>query len=224
VLAARRSLDWSDDPDTLRDLLARGSIQVFRVLSFAGGNAGQFTVAGLVDLDTVTPVALGGYAGGPTCEPGSASERECQAMLTGCGVAVAAPAPFGDDSVVDVHTGTGCVVGTSLCVDTDEDGASEAFPLRAFMGPLREPTDEVTGGGGCKAPCEPRFARAAIVPGDNPKVWRGMDLVGVLDLDGDGRLEIILRYNYGDKATWAVYSPEQTSRRLTLVAESVPWQ
>jgi hypothetical protein len=51
-----------------------------------------------------------------------------------------------------------------------------------------------------------------------------VDLVGVLDLDGDGRLEIVLQYRYGEKRTWAIYGAPDTPMRLELLAEGEPWE
>ena len=45
----------------------------------------------------------------------------------------------------------------------------------------------------------------------------------MLDLDGDGRRELVLAYRYADHRTWAVYSAAGSPVRLELVGEAIPW-
>jgi hypothetical protein len=45
----------------------------------------------------------------------------------------------------------------------------------------------------------------------------------VVDLDGDGRREIVMVYQYATRRTWAIYSATATSSRLDLVGEAEPW-
>ena len=65
---------------------------------------------------------------------------------------------------------------------------------------------------------------ANVVPAADPRDWKGLDLLGVVDLDDDGRPELIFAYHYADRHTWAIYSPQRTAAGLDLVGEGVPWQ
>jgi hypothetical protein len=49
-------------------------------------------------------------------------------------------------------------------------------------------------------------------------------LLGVVDVDGDGRFELVLVYHYEDRRTIAVYSAVSSPVRLELVGEAIPWQ
>jgi hypothetical protein len=65
---------------------------------------------------------------------------------------------------------------------------------------------------------------AGLVIGKDPKVFRSLDLIGVVDLDDDGRREIVLQYRYGAVRTWAIYAARQGAGRLKLAIETVPWE
>jgi len=45
-----------------------------------------------------------------------------------------------------------------------------------------------------------------------------------IDLDGDGRQELIVSYRYEEGRTVVIYSAQQQAGRLELVGEAVPWQ
>ena len=220
AVLVRRSLGWSGNQEELENLLARGTLQTFTVLSYLGRRAGVFTVAGPVEgQDTV---AVGGYAGKPVCDGAPAT---CQQATSGCGLAVAEVSPPGDGDPPKIEAAGACVQANKLWVDLDGHGVV-GFPLSAFLDPLRAPAEEVIGDPPpARPPCAPnRFASKGLVPAGDPKAWRGLDLLGVADLDGDGRREVILQYLYGEgKRTWAVYSAGQLLTRLTLAAEGVPW-
>jgi hypothetical protein len=92
-----------------------------------------------------------------------------------------------------------------------------------FLDPVREPADEVSSVARGSQACDPAFGvRHALPPGD-PKHWGGLDVVGVVDLDDDGRFEVIAAYHYADRRTWAIYSALDTAARLDLVGEALPW-
>ena len=134
-------------------------------------------------------------------------------------------APFEEDPDPDEFTvGGACASGDNLLFDVDRDGVLEAFPTASFLNSFRGPADEVVAlEAGAKATCKPQFAiRGLIRPGD-PRDWRGLDIIGVVDLDGDDRFELVAVYNYQDRRTWAVYSAQSSAGRLDLVAEGQPW-
>ena len=61
------------------------------------------------------------------------------------------------------------------------------------------------------------------VRGKDAKAFRAMDLVAVVDIDDDGRNELIVQYRYAKVRTWGVYSPDPGLTKLTLVGEVEPW-
>ena len=96
--------------------------------------------------------------------------------------------------------------------DPDQTKAPSAFPDTRWslvVGVRPGAADEVSAiDGVAKKPCAPQFAtRGVISPGD-PRDWRGLDIIGVIDLDGDGRFEHI--------------EPDP-GLFLDLVAEGQPW-
>jgi hypothetical protein len=221
ALVARRERSWIADPQKIRELLEHGQIGRLSVLSFEGRRTGIFTAMGPVDLGTRWPAALGGLAGASPCAT-EKTQPECLASQRDCGLAVGViGADLGDDSALDVATGTACVDGGRLVVDIDGDGVPEVFALDAFTARGKHGlADEVVGAPGKKPaegaePCAARFAHGNIA--------HGLDLIGVADLDGDGRRELIVQLREGDRRTWGIYSPSQSAVRLELVAAVLPW-
>jgi hypothetical protein len=145
-----------------------------------------------------------------------------------CGLAVAAleaePRTLNEPGdPVEFATGGACVSEDRLLVDIDGDGRAEAYDIASFLDPVRAPAEEVTEAARGDAACQPRFAIRHALPPADPKHFRGMDVVGVLDLDADGRHELVLSYQYADRRTWAVYSALDTPARLELVGEALTW-
>lgn len=221
VLAARR-LSWTVDEGELEPLVARGVLREFTVLSWQGRRAGVFGAIGPVDLGTAAPVATGGYAGAAPCE-GAADELECAEVLGGCYLAVAEFSEAEGSDAPDLETGGGCVEDGRLVVDLDGDGQRESFEAAAFVDGMRAPAEELEGAPAASAACEPRFAARGLVTGNDPKLFLGLDLIGVADLDGDGRHELVLQYRYADHRTWAIYVAERSALALELAVEVQPW-
>jgi hypothetical protein len=216
VILLGRGLSWSHQPEELDDVVARGDVTDFGVYAWTGKRAGVFTVAGATDLGTATPVAAGGYAGAAVCET-----PECTESVKGCGLAVGGLGRDGEG--LEVKVGAACVDGGRLHVDLDGDGQMEAFAVSDFLDQLKAPVEEV-GGTPTGAPaCTPVFAQTNLNPTLSGKGWRALDLLGVIDLDGDGRFEMILQLRYAEKRTWAIYSATQIATRIELVAEVEPW-
>jgi hypothetical protein len=239
-LVARR-VSWTADLDEVSRPVERGAARQFSVLAWDGRRAGLFSVIGATDVGADVDVAAGSYAGASPCselksgaDSGAAAEDnpDCVASQQGCGLAISVLQPPGRESVpvdeqpdpAQLSIGGACVAEGKLVVDLDGDGLFEAFATDRFVEALRAPADEVIAEQLLKAPCEPRFAVRHVIPPGDPRDWRGLDLLGVLDLDGDGRHEIVLAYHYADRRTWAVYSARATSTRLELVGEAVPWR
>ena len=235
-----RGLSWSDATEDAAAAVARRMARQFSVLAWDGRRAGIFSVAGGADVGLDRQAAAGAYAGVSPCarprESGAeepALDAACVAAQAHCGLALAVleprsgagALPFAEDpEPVTVAAGGACVADDKLIVDLDQDGEPEAFPVAQFVDPVRAPAGEVSavprGGSDCATSA---FAIRHVVPPGNPKHWLGLDLLGVVDIDGDGRRELVVSYHYPARRTWAIYSPLATAGRLDLVGEAEPW-
>jgi len=231
-----RGVGWSSDTDDLEDTLAR-AVHAFAVLGVDGKRAGVFEVLGAADAGLREDVAIGSYVGRAPCVPytkdgGAPADAACVAATKGCGLAIAtvdASARTGTE-VPDLAVGGACASGDALVVDIDSDGAPESFKFRAFVDPVRAPADEVLAEPVVGASCTPRFSVPAHVVKppkedgpDDKRYHVTIDLLGVVDLDGDGRFEVVLAYRYPEGRTFAVYAAQHQAGRLELVGEAVPW-
>ena len=125
------------------------------------------------------------------------------------------------------QTGGACVYGDSLAVDIDGDGVAEPFPLADVLDGVRGPSTEWTAGPVAGASCKPKFTvydiplRAEPEPGTpaDPKANVTMDVLGVLDLDGDGRREVVLALRFATSRSIVVYSATSQTQRLELAGE-----
>ncbi|MBP8806969.1 MAG: hypothetical protein KBG48_00040 [Kofleriaceae bacterium] len=225
-----RGVSWTTERDELATAVARGQVGPFAAASFDGQRAGRFDVLGAADGGAV---AIGSYTGAAPCLPGGApdavADRACLAARRGCGLAMAPLAAAGgliDDErePPTLVVGGACVADPELVVDVDGDGAPERFPLAGFLDGGRAPEAEVSAAARGEGPaCAPRFATYAIaLPGDGVQVQ--LDVLGVLDVDGDGWRELVLGLRYPDRKTVAVYSATASVARLSLVGEVTPWE
>jgi hypothetical protein len=231
-----RGVEWSDDPETIADPIERTSTSKFAVLGFDGKRAGVFEPVGAADAGLPQDVASGIYVGASPCttESGKVGARTediaCNKTMKGCGLAVAEADRAGEPPPV-IEPGGACVAGDLLVVDVDADGTAEAFPLAGFLDGVRAPADEVSAAPIAAARCTPRFSvygltlAPGIEPGAavDPKYQVGVDVLGVADLDGDGRREIALALHYPENRTVVLYSAVSSATRLEQVAESVSW-
>ena len=237
-----RSVGWSADPEQVEAPLARGAVGQFAVLAIDGRKAGVFSVVGVADAGLASDVAVGTYAGGPPCAtasgPKAVEDPVCARVLAGCGVAVASIEPgqgvFGNAETAAPPVGAACVGADALAVDVDGDGTVESYPLAQLLDPMRAPADELTASPGTSAKCTPHYSQLdvrltpGVEPGGrvDPKYVVQLDVLGVVDVDGDGRRELVLAYRYpeGQNRTVALYSATATAGRLELVGEATPWQ
>jgi hypothetical protein len=230
-----RALGWSDAAEDAATAIERRAARQFSVLAWDGRRAGLFSVAGIGEVGD-QDVAVGAYAGSSPCaRPRDAGDAgyhpDCVTAQDHCGLAVATlergrldEQPFeADPDPLSLTPGGACVAGDKLLVDIDGDGSEEAFVARDFVNAVWAPAEEVLAVARSNETCTPAFAmHHAVQPGD-PRHWRGLDVVGVVDLDGDGRREIIVAYHYAARRTWAIYSAASTAGRLDLVGEAEPW-
>jgi hypothetical protein len=233
---AARTVSWTSEPDDLEAPLSRGQTGAFAVLGLDGRRVGVFGAIGLSD-QTPGSVAVGSYAGGSTCAsavtPGSkpTDDAACVAATGGCGLAIALVSTGGGFNALDppdVAIGGACVSDGNVVTDIDGDGAPEVFPLTSFLDGSRAPADELAATTAGAAACTPSFSRfglavavdAAIA---DPRHKVTLDILGVLDLDGDGRRELVVGLRYSERRTIAVYSALESATRLALIGESEPW-
>jgi hypothetical protein len=245
-----RTAEWKDDPDDVEEPLVRSAIRELAVVGEDGGRAGVFSVMGAADVGIGMDVAIGSYAGGSPCaRPAQAGGKPaddpaCVAATHGCALAIAPIAPGQDayggpapqdlaEDVAAPPVGAACVAGDTLVVDIDGDGAAETYSLPAFLDPVRAPADEVSAVPTAAPACKGSFARwAARVdaggePGagaPDPRYRVEIDLLGVADVDGDGRRELFLAFRYPDRRAVVVYSATSSAGRLEKVGEALPWQ
>jgi hypothetical protein len=234
-------LDWSDDADEVAEPLTRGAVRQFDVLGQSGGRAGIFTVMGAADVDLATDVAIGSYSGASACAVAGSDpptdDPACVAAQHGCGLAIAPIVPGRDaySELADLPAaaiGTACVTGDALAVDIDGDGAVETYPLAQFLDPVRAPADEITAAPIAAPACKGRFAwfdarvDSGVEPGaaPDPRYAVSIDVVAVVDLDGDGRRELVVAFRSPDHRSLVVYSARMTAARLERVGEALPWQ
>jgi hypothetical protein len=116
-----------------------------------------------------------------------------------------------------------------LAIDIDADGTPEMFPIGEFVDPSRAPAEEVSAAAMVAPACTPTFALHGLVPPPAPGVVMDgkhkvdLDVLGVLDVDTDGRREVVVAFRYYESRTVAVYSAMSSASRLELVGESAPW-
>lgn len=227
---AMRGVSWTNDRDELEAALARGQAAQFTVVAIDGARAGRFAVVGAAEGAVLA--AVGSYTGAPPCTRGGSREgaldEACVRARRGCGLAVAPLGAAGgllDDEAEPptVVVGGVCAAGADLAIDVDGDGAPERFPRAAFVDAMRAPAEEVSVAADTQlATCTPTFALATgPVPGEGLAV--SLDVLGVLDVDGDGWREVVIELAYADRRTVAVWSAVDTAARLTLVGEVDPW-
>jgi hypothetical protein len=222
-LLIERQVGWSADPRELEHLAGHQAARPFTVLSARGKRAGTFGAVGPVDLGTESPALTGGYAGSPPCEDKDAAfAAACSEAQGKCGLAVASLAVDGETDAPRLATGAACVDKDRLYVDLDGDGVDETYKVAGFLDELKAPAQEVAPDGPPgKTTCTRAFSLPRLERGNDAKAFRSMDLLGIVDLDDDGHLELVMQYRYASVRTWAIYALD--GERLTLVGEVTPW-
>jgi hypothetical protein len=228
-------VQWSDDAEAVSDPIERGVASQFSVLGYDGVRAGVFEPLGAADAGLPQDVAAGTYVGASPCtrDTGKGTRSEdtaCNKAMRGCGLAIAEVGD-GDEPAPSITAGGACMAGDQLVIDVDGDGQIEAFPIAAFLDGVRAPADEVSAAPQASATCTARFSvyglklAPGMDPGQpvDPRYQVDVDIVGVIDLDGDGRLEVALALRYPESRTIVLYSAPSVATRLEQVGESVSW-
>jgi len=158
-----------------------------------------------------------------------AEDPRCMPATGGCGLAIGEIVhPDDPPSTPPFVAGTACVAGDELAVDIDGDGVVESFPLATILDGSHSPAAEWTAAPTAGAPCKPTFQTFDIKlapdsePG-RPGDARGavtMDVLGVVDVDGDGRREVILALRFPTVRTIVIYTPSGSAQRLELAGEA----
>ncbi len=231
---ALRTVQWSDKADEISNTVERGATPRYAVFNLTGKPAGVFDTVGLADLGLAQPIASGAYTGGGPCsvdtpKGGKVDDPKCMAAFDGCGLAVAQLGRPDDlPETPKFETGTVCLAGDTLAVDIDGDHVLEAFPIDQVLDGIRAPAAEWSASPTAAAPCEGHFQLygIALEPKVDPKLGKPdpkstvtMDVLGVVDLDGDGRKEIVLALQFATVRSIVVYSPIDAAQRLELVGE-----
>lgn len=236
-----RGVDWNDSANEVAATVERGSVPRFFVLGVDGKQAGVFDTLGLVEVGINQPVASGTYVGSSPCtyavvgktaaelkNGDRAEDPKCGPITHSCGIAVG-EITHADEAAgsLKLDTGGACMSGTDLAVDIDGDGRIESFPLAGALDGIREPAQEWLATPTSTASCTPTYqiydqvlvpeARPGKQP-DQAKVT--IDVLGVVDLDGDGRKELVLAMRFPTVRTIVVYTATESSQRLELAGEA----
>jgi hypothetical protein len=243
-----RGVGWTDTAAEVSGTVERGSVPRFSVFGVDGKIAGTFESLGIVEVGIAQSVATGTYVGAMPCTygvtPGAtgtksmdtrAEDPKCGPATKGCGIAVGeVTSPDEPDRKPSYATGGACVSGTELAVDIDGDGKIESFPIAGALDGIRAPAAEWTASATATATCTPTFhvydMKLAPPPPSGKPPGRGVvvvdkggvtiDLLGVIDLDADGRRELIMAMKFPTVRTIVVYTATSSSQRLELAGEA----
>ncbi|HEY5951573.1 MAG TPA: hypothetical protein VIV40_39035 [Kofleriaceae bacterium] len=158
-----------------------------------------------------------------------AEDPKCGLATKGCGLAVGEiTAPDEPARKPDFVTGGACISGNELAVDIDGDGKLESFPIAGALDGIRAPAAEWSASPTvAAATCKPTFQvydmKLAPEPRPGKPVEKGLvtiDLLGVVDLDADGRFEVILAMKFPTVRTIVVYTATSSAQRLELAGEA----
>jgi hypothetical protein len=169
----------------------------------------------------------------------------CGLATKGCGLAVGEiSGPDEPASTQTFATGGACMSGAELTVDIDGDGTLESFPIAGALDGIRAPAAEwsaaPTATPSATVACKPTFqvydlklipppragTKAPTLKGvgtgpgtDAEKGMVTIDVLGVIDLDDDGRRELILGMRFPTLRSIVVYTATSSPQRLELAGE-----
>lgn len=234
-----RGVSWTDAASEIAATVERGSVPRFSVFGVDGKPAGAFDTLGVVDLAQAQTVATGTYVGASPCtyavaaKPGAMDVRgedpKCAAATRGCGIAIGEiTRPDEPPDTSSFATGGACMAGNELVVDIDGDGKLEAFPITGVLDNIRAPATEWTASPTvATATCTPTFhvydLKLAPEPRPGKPPDKGLvtvDVLGVIDVDGDGRRELILGMRFPTVRTIVVYTATTSAQRLEKAGEA----
>lgn len=224
---AMRTTTWSDATTELTNIVERGSVPRFTVFAVDGKPAGVFQTVGATDVGLEQAVAAGAYIGAAPCtreiSPGQrVEEPRCVPATGGCGLAVGVVTNAEEPENVEFQTGGACLSGEALAVDIDGDGVMEQFALAGILDGVRSPTQEWNAAPVVGVKCTPAFELFDVRLGPaDPKQVVKLDLLGVVDLDGDGRRELVIALTFPTVRTIVIYTASGSPQRLELAGEGM---
>ena len=220
-LVAKRGA-WVADSAVLDQLVGTREARQFVVFGFEGKRSGVFSVVGRAGRGDQR-VAAGSYAGGEPCARADRSvDPVCSNRQDGCGLAVSvleppggfAARPFDEDpDLPSFATGGACLADGRVFVDLDADKSVESFEIAGFIDESGGLADELYSSEPRKMPCAPRFSLPITEAGGDTGAG-ALTIIGIVDLDADGRFEVVVTLSKGAQVAWAVYSAPGTTRRL----------
>jgi len=228
------AVQWTSAAAEVSSQIERGSVPRFVVYGVDGKPAGAFDTVGVADIGLEQQIASGTYVGASPCtaDAGQGARTEdpaCGVATRGCGLAVGEiTRPDDPPETPTFITGGACLSGDSLAIDIDGDKVAESFPLASVLDGVRSPADEWSAGPTAGAACTPTFELydvrlvAPPEPGKpiDTKATVVLDVLGVVDLDGDGRKEVVLALRFPTVRTIVVYTAPGSAQRLELAGES----
>jgi hypothetical protein len=228
-----RTVSWTDSAEEVASTVERGAVPRFLVFGVDGKTAGKFDTLGLAEIAPGQSVASGTYVGAGPCSADHGDGKrvddpKCVAATQGCGLAVGELGrPDDPPDMSGVATSGACLQGDAIAVDIDGDKVMEQFPLSGVLDGVRSPAKEWSAAPVVGAKCTPSFELfdIKIVPqleagkGPNSAHNVGLEVLGVVDLDGDGRMELVLAFEFPTVRTIAIYAPTGSAQRLELVGE-----
>ena len=229
-----RGVGWVDGSTEVAATVERGQVPRFSVLGVDGKPAGIFETLGIVEVGIAQPVATGTYGGSSPCTYGGATadaraeEPKCGLATKGCGIAVGEiTAPDDPPHKLELVTGGACMSGNELAIDIDGDGMIESFPIAGALDGIRAPAAEWSASPTSTATCKPTFhvydLKLAPEPRPGKPPEKGtvvIDVLGVVDLDADGRRELILAMRFPTVRSIVVYTATANAQRLELAGEA----
>jgi hypothetical protein len=216
-----RDPTWTNDQAVLDRAIDARRAKRFSVLGYQGQSVGNLSVAGGATSAGVK-LAIGSYLGAEPCDVVDSlgkvrsQNAECWRTTRGCSLAVGMLEAAGgfkarpyeeDPEAVVLVKGAACEIGENLIVDVDGDGRAERFSLSEIMAgrsPVELPLQDEGG-----RTCEMSFAGAVS---EESTIVR----VGVLDLDGDGRPEIV----YRNATELLLYGAPNSPARMELLGRA----
>lgn len=233
-----KTIDWSDRAEEVSATLERGAVPRFSVFGTDGKAAGTFDTVGVADVGMPVSVGVGTYVGASPCTASSGDSQStkaarvedpaCGIATASCGVALGEIVRPDDPPETGVFaTGGACISGDAIAVDIDGDKIAEAFPLANVLDPIRGPSAEWTAAPTAGATCAPTFSLydlKLVRPAEagkpvDTKSMVVLDVLAVVDIDGDGRKELVVAMRFPTVRTILVYSARATATRLELVGE-----
>ncbi len=228
-----RTMQWTDSPAEISEVVERGSVPRWIVFGTDGKSAGAFETLGVTDIGMPQQVAAGTYVGASPCTADAGGgqrteETACVGATEGCGLAVGELTRADDPPSTPVLATAGaCLSGDAIALDIDGDGAIESFPLASLLDSVRGPAQEWSAAPTAGAACKPTFKLFNIKlvrppePGKpvDPKSLVVLDVLGVVDLDGDARKELVIALRFPTVRTVVVYAASGSAQRLELAAE-----